>query len=166
MRKPNSTWAPAAQLAIFSSLAIGILGGSGVAAAAGSAEAKLTVTATVLKRASLKTLTQPTSVTVTTADIARGYVDVPIPAQVAIQSNSANGYLLDFASQADFARQIVVRGLTNEVQLSPAGGAVMQPGSSSGVTRTTLALGFRFVLSESAQQGTYSWPMRLSVTPL
>lgn len=135
-------------------------------AIADGSEAKLTVTATVLKRASLKILTQPSAVTVTAADIARGYVDLPVPAQVAIESNSASGYMLDFAYQAGFARQILVQGLSSEVQLGPGGGAVLQPASGSGVTRTTLALGFRFVLSELAQQGVYSWPMQLSVTPL
>lgn len=166
MRKLNSVWTRTTQLAILSTLVLGVLSASGHATAAGSAETKLTVSATILKRATLKTLAQPSSVVVTAADIARGYVDVPAAAQVAIQNNSRGGYLLEFASQGDFMRQILVRGLTNDVQLSPAGGAVMQPSSGSGVTRTTLALGFRFVLSESAQQGTYAWPMQLSVTPL
>jgi len=166
MRKLNNVWIRKAQLAIFGTLLLALLGASGAATAAGSNEVKLTVTATVLKRATLKTLAQPSSVVVTAADIARGYVDVPAPAQVAIQNNSTDGYLLEFASQGDFMRQILVKGLSSDVQLSPAGGAVMQSGGRSGVTRTTLALGFRFVLSESAQQGTYPWPMQLSVTPL
>jgi hypothetical protein len=166
MRTLNNAWTRTTQLAIFSMLVFALLGASGPATAAGSAETKLTVTATILKRASLKVLAQPSSVVVTAADVARGYVDVPAAAQVAIQNNSVDGYLLEFASQGDFMRQIMVRGLSTDVQLSPAGGAVMQPSSGSGATRTTLALGFRFVLSESAQQGTYSWPMQLSVTPL
>lgn len=135
-------------------------------AIANGSEAKLSVTATILKRASLKVLDQPSAVVITAADIAKGYVDVPASAQVAIQSNSSDGYMLEFASQGDFLRQILVRGLANDVQLSPAGGAITQRPTGSGVTKATLALGFRFVLSESAQQGTYSWPMRLSVTPL
>jgi hypothetical protein len=162
MRKAGN----AARFAIFGAMAIGLLGASVPLTAAASSEAKLTVSATVLKRASLKVLAQPSSVVVTAADIARGYVDVPAAAQVAIQNNSLGGYLLEFASQGDFMRQIMVRGLASDVQLSPAGGAIMQPSTGSGVTRTTLALGFRFLLSESAQQGTYAWPMRLSVTPL
>jgi len=166
MRTLNNAWTRKTQLAIFSALVFALLGGAGVATAAGSAETKLTVTATILKRATLKTLAQPSSVVVTAADIARGYVDVPASAQVAIQNNSRAGYLLEFASQGDFMRQILVRGLATDVELSPAGGAVMQPSSGSGVTRATLALGFRFVLSESAQQGIYAWPMQLSVTPL
>jgi hypothetical protein len=88
-----------------------------------------------------------------------------VPAEVAIQSNSMGGYLLEFASRGNFMRQILVKGLANDVQLSPAGGAVMQA-SNAGLNKTTLALGFRFLLAESTQQGTYPWPMQLSVSPL
>ena len=136
------------------------------ASAAASGTQNVLITTKILKRASLTVLTQPTAVVVTAADVARGYVDVAAPAQVAIQSNSLAGYLLEFASQGGFMRQILVKGLANEVQLSPEGGTVMQSSSGMGVTKTTLALAFRFVLAESTQQGTYPWPMRLSVTPL
>jgi hypothetical protein len=163
MEKASNAFARAARLAIFQALALGLLVAS-LPATAGSAEAKLTVSATILKRTTLKVLAQPSAVVVTANDIARGYVDVPTPAQVAIQSNAPDGYLLDFESEGDFMRQTLVRGLANDVQLSPAGGAIAQRGA--GVTRITLALGFRFLLSESARQGTYSWPMRISATPL
>jgi len=156
------------RLALCGAVAIGLVVLSGVCstALAGSGGAKLTVTATVLKRASLKVLAQPSSVAVTADDIARGYVDMLAPAQVAIKSNTSGGYLLEFASQGDFMRQILVRGLANDVQLSPSGGVVMQASAGSGVTRTTLDLRFRFVLTDAAQAGTYSWPIHLSVTPL
>ena len=58
-------------------------------------------------------------------------------------------------------RQILVKGLDTDVQLSPIGGAVIRPG----IAKTTLTLGFRFFLSDSAQQGTYVWPMRLAISP-
>jgi len=128
--------------------------------------AKMTVSATVLKHATLKVLAQPASIVVTAADIARGYVDVAAPAQVAIKSNSARGYMLEFAAEAEFTRQIEVRGLGSPVQLGPTGGAVMQPPAGPGITRATLELGFRFILADSARAGTYPWPMQLSVTPI
>jgi hypothetical protein len=74
--------------------------------------------------------------------------------------------MLEIGSHGDFMRQIVVRGLGADVQLSPAGGNVTQQASSTSVTKATLALGFRFLLSETAREGTYSWPVRLAVTPL
>ncbi len=165
MKNVKNAWVRAAQRALLSALSVSLLGAS-LVAAAGSNEGKLSVTATVLKHASLKVLAQPASVVVTAADIARGYVDVPSPAQVAIQSNSPGGYMLVFASQGDFVRQTLVRGLGNDVQLGAAGGGVAQGSTGRGMNKTTLDLGFRFVLSESARQGVYAWPMHLSVTPL
>lgn len=162
MRYAKTALIRTVQVAMCSALALGLLG----VPAATAGDVKLTVTATVLKHASLNVLAQPSSVVVTEADIARGYVDVPTPTQVAIKSNTSGGYMLAFASQGDFMRQILVRGLSSDVQVGPAGGAIMQSSTGSGMTRTTLDLGFRFVLAESAHQGTYPWPMRLSVTPL
>lgn len=162
MKKACNPLLRAARFFIFQALTLALLGAS-LPAVAGSAETKLTVSATILKRTTLKVLAQPSAVVVTEDDIARGYVDIPTPAQVAIHSNSPHGYLLEFASEGDFMRQITVRGMANDVQLSPAGGAIVQ---GAGANRITLALGFRFLLSKSAQQGTYPWPMRLSVTPL
>jgi hypothetical protein len=135
-------------------------------AAAGAQETKLTVSATVLKHASMKVLGQPSSVVVTAADIARGYVDVPVASNILVLCNTEQGFMLDFASSGDGIRQILVRGLGADVQLGPEGGSVAQRVSGRGMTRTSLDLGFRFVLSEAAQQGAQPWPVRLSVTPL
>lgn len=142
------------------------LGVAAVALAADAVESKLVLTATVLKHASLQVVSQPGSVSVTTADLARGYVDVPATAQITVKSNTQDGYLLTFASQGDFFRHAMIRGLGSDVQLGPDGGGVAQKATGRGMTRTELDLGFRFVLSASAQQGVYAWPMRLSVTPL
>jgi hypothetical protein len=76
------------QVAMCSALALGLLG---MPATATAGDGKLTVSATVLKHASLNVLAQPSSVVVTAADISRGYVDVAAPAQVAIESNSSAG---------------------------------------------------------------------------
>jgi hypothetical protein len=168
MRAAILATARTARLAVCGAVAIGLVVLSGVCstAVAGSGGAKLTVTATVLKRASLKVLARPSSVAVTAGDVARGYVEVSSPEQVAIKSNTSGGYLLEFASQGDFMRQILVTGLANDVQLSPSGGVVMQTSTGSGMTSAVLNLRFRFVLTEAAQVGTYSWPMQVSVTPL
>lgn len=135
-------------------------------AASDSSTSKLMVSATVLKHASLRVLVQPPSIHVLAADIQRGYVDVVGPAQVAIQSNTANGYLLMFETQGDFLNHTVVRGLDADVQLGAAGGGVTQRSSGRGMSTTVYDLQFRFALSSSARQGVYAWPLKLSVTPL
>lgn len=133
---------------------------------AAASENSLTVKATILKHASMQVMSQPGSVVVTAADIARGYVDVAASSQILVKSNTQSGYMLMFTSQGDFVRQTLVKGLANDVQLGAAGGGVAQPVSGRGMTKTALDLAYRFVLSESARQGVYAWPMRLSVTPL
>jgi hypothetical protein len=85
---------------------------------------------------------------------------------VTVQSNTQDGYLLMFENQGDFLRHALVKGLDIDVQVSAAGGGVAQRSSGSGMRKNLLNLGFRFVLSDSARQGVYAWPMRLSVTPL
>ena len=135
-------------------------------AAADSSGAKLLVSATVIKHASLQVLVQPKSVLVTAADIARGYVDVMSPAQVAVQSNTPSGYLLIFESQGEFLRQTLIKGLGAEVQLGASGGGVTHRPSGRGMSKTVHDLEFRFLLSNSAQQGLYAWPLSLSVMPL
>lgn len=136
---------------------------AGAVAGTGGQRTSVLVTATVLKHASLKILAQPAAVVVTAEDVARGHVDVPAPVQVALRSNSG-GSMLEFASDGDFMRRIVVAGAGGDVEFSPAGGLVttMHPAGAT----SNLALTFRFVLSEGARAGTYPWPMRLSVLPL
>jgi hypothetical protein len=136
------------------------------AAPAAAASTELQVTAYVMKRATLQVLAQPTSVVLTQDDIARGWVDVPATAQLAVQSNSGEGYMLEFTNQGDFVRQVLVKGLDTDVQVGAAGGAVMQRAKGRGVTRATLNLGFRILLSASARQGSYSWPMRVAIAPI
>jgi hypothetical protein len=150
--------------ALLIALAVGWMGMPLAALASG--EAKLTVSATISKHASLQVLAQPASVVITAADMARGYVDVPSPAQVAVQSNTQDGYLLMFENQGDFLRHALVKGLDSDVQVSAGGGGVAQRSSGSGMRKNLLNLGFRFVLSDSARQGVYAWPMRLSVSAL
>lgn len=151
-----------ARQALFGALCLGFLG----IAMADPSVSKLTVSATVLKYTTMKVVAQPASVMVTAGDIARGYVEVPVPVQVAIQTNSPTGYLLEFGSHDSFMQQIRVTGLDNEVQLGSTGGVVTQAAPGRGMRHTTLSLGFRFMLSETAKQGVYPWPMQLAVASL
>lgn len=163
--KNTRTIAQMARTAAVAAALVSLLMVPAGAAAEGNSEMKLTVTATVAKHASLKVLAQPSSVVITAQDIARGYVDVPSPAQVAIKNNS-DGYMLVFAGQGEFVRQVRVRGLGSDVQMGADGGVVSQRVSGRGTGSTVLDLGFRFELSASAQQGVYPWPMQMSVVPL
>jgi hypothetical protein len=146
-------------------LVLGAAAMGGPVAAEGAAS-KLMMTVTVAKKASLEILSQPPALVVTEEDVARGYVEVASPAQLAVRSNSQSGYVLMFEHRGDFARETLVRGLSNDVQLGSGGGVVPQPAAGRGMSRTTLDLGFRFALSKAVTPGVHPWPLQVSVAPL
>lgn len=151
------------RVAVILVTAVSLIGTGDYAAAASQA---LNVTANVPKQASLGVLAQPAAVVITAADITRGYVDAPDSVHLSIRNNSAEGYVLDFASAGDFIRRIQITGLGNEVQMGPAGGLVPQSRATSRPVNTTVSLTFRFILSDVARPGIYPWPMRLSASPM
>jgi hypothetical protein len=129
-----------------------------------SQQLNLTVSATVLKRASLQVLAQPSAVTVSAADIERGYVDVPTSARLAVRSNSPDGFMFEFVSQGEFVRGLRVKGLGAELQMGPGGGFVRH--ISGPFRNQVLDLTFRIDLSSAARPGVYPWPVRMAVIVL
>ena len=149
-------------LALLASLCAGL----SPAAHAGDGAGRLLVSAQVREHLSLRVVTQPMSVAITEADLARGFIDVPAAAQLAIRSNSRAGYALVFESRAEFVRATLVQGLGREVHLGPAGGMASLPPLGPGTTLRSHELGFRFLLSQAARTGVHPWPLSLSIVPL
>jgi hypothetical protein len=133
------------------------------AGGASSRSAKITVTATVPARASLKILHQTPELVVTNADISRGYIEVSAGSRIEVRNNSQAGYLLAFEGLAAPFREVYVQGLENEVQISSGMGWVPQPYTKGTVT---MELSYRFILSENAEPGTYAWPLAITAQPL
>ncbi len=127
-----------------------------------AAGSTMTVSATVLPYSDLKVIGQPSELIVTNADIARGYVDVPIPTKIEIKNNVLSGYLLAFEGLAEPFKEVQIRGLGRDVYINSSSGWVAQPYSQGTVT---LELNYRFVLSKRPQPGTYAWPLTISVIP-
>ena len=130
-----------------------------------SGSGKIRVSATIPERTTIRINRQVTTIVITTADISRGYVDVPTASRVEVQNNSPHGYLLVFegVNGTDrMFREVTVRGLGREVEIGAGGGFVPQPYAGSPVA---MELGYRFVLEKDARPGTYSWPFVLSARP-
>lgn len=152
--------------AIAVALAAGTPAGSITAEAAETASAKVTVSATVLRHASVRVLTAPQTLSISEADIARGYVDVPVPSRLEIRSNSPSGYVIAIESAADFSRGTEVRGLGDMVSFGPFGGVLHVKGGGHGMNVIPVELNYRVLLSDVARPGVHPWPVQLSVMPL
>jgi hypothetical protein len=146
-------------------LALSPVIGMDSAYAAGDASSRVAVSARVQTYVKLEKLEQVQQLTITQADIDRGYVEVADASRLAIRSNSEHGYVLVFDAMADIFTSTRVQGLQGDFELGAAGGAIMQRQATARVP-IELQLGYRFQLARHVQPGTYSWPMAVSIMPL
>ncbi len=133
----------------------------------GTSKARVTVTARVMARTSIKFLYQAPELVVTNSDISRGYVEIPDASRIELKNNNPDGYMLVFEGtngQVNLVKDIQVQGLGREVQIDAYGGWIVLP--NEGLAPVTKELSYRFVLSENAQPGSYAWPLALSVRPI
>ncbi len=105
---------------------------------------------------------QTGSISITSEDIARGYVDVKRGTVLEVKTNNKNGYLLSFENENGPYKEVWVIDKTRTTVLSGSGGLIHQP--YPGTMRVeTKELGYRFLLSDDAMPGSYPWPLRVDV---
>jgi hypothetical protein len=113
---------------------------------------------------SLKVVFQTQALVITQADIRRGYVEIQSAEHIEIQNNNLSGYLLVFEGLNGLFKEVVVKGLGDEVSITSDGGWVAQP--YNGRDPVMINLSYKFILSEKAQPGTYSWPLVVYASPI
>lgn len=134
----------------------------GVASArAETGQARFVVGVIVPARATLTPVDAPTRITVSTADIARGYRDVS--ARYEVTSNGPRGWLLSLSPRLGITSRIEVRGLSNVVVLQRETVEVYRPVAGPA---EPLQLDYRIVLAPGAAPGSYELPVHVAVTPL
>jgi hypothetical protein len=131
---------------------------------AASVRSQIAVTAFVPAQTVSQTVSQPAQITITAADIARGYVDMPEASQLRVTSNNPVGYVVDFFSRLPIFTSVTVSSTGGSADLGPDGGAIVERGSHG--RDIPLHLSFRFNLNAQVQPGTYPWPLALNVRPL
>jgi hypothetical protein len=151
--------------ALFAMVAVLAATGGQCAPASGGTSAVLRVSAIVQRHASIR-MAQPLSVTVSEADVARGYVDIATPVEVTVQSNLQQGYALVFERQGEHVRQVHVHGLQGEVMVGDAGASSARAATGGGMWREMLQLRFRFDLAAGTRAGQHAWPLHISMLPL
>jgi hypothetical protein len=118
---------------------------------AAEARTSMLVSATVVAHASLETV--GSAVSVTEADLKRGYVDVSRTYR--LRSNTPRT-LLQLHPRVGLTRQIDVLGLASPLQISEASVEILQP------ARDLLQLQFRLWLQPDAVAGEYPLPVHLA----
>jgi hypothetical protein len=125
-------------------------------------QASLQVSARIQRHASIR-MAQPLSLTISDADVARGYVEVSAPVEVLVQSNVQEGYTLAFECQGHGVLRAHVQGLHDALTVDSAGAHSARPSAGRGLWRETLQLRLRFDLSPQARAGQQAWPLNISM---
>jgi hypothetical protein len=134
-------------------------------AVAGSTQAAVMVRATVLRHASIR-IAPPRTITISEADIARGYVELAAPVEVEVESNVREGYTLVFERHGEQVRQAHVQGLQSGLLVGDATAMATRPAAGRGLWRELLQLRFRFDLGPQARPGQLPWPLDISMMSL
>lgn len=150
-----------ARAALTAALSLSFLPVAAVAEA-GSFSTVVNVSAVVLAHANLNIIRQPAELVLTDADVRRGYVELDAASILELKNNSRAGCLLSFSAHGLPFQETSISVMGRTVVLRPDGGLVTLPVTG----KTTVALSYRFVLSEGTRPGTYAWPFSLSVSPL
>ena len=122
------------------------------------------VSVNVVANAILQSNYQASQLSVSLADVARGYVDAPSGSRFSVRTNASAGYLMVFYPVGELFESVQVSGLRTPVHFGKEGGIAVQRGlPSAGVVHD---LNFRFFLSPRTQPGNYPWPLHLSARAL
>ena len=131
---------------------------------AATARGEIAVTALVPAQAVGQVVQQSSEITISDADIARGYVEISGASQLRVTSNSPAGYVIDFFSRLPIFTAVRISSQDNSVEFGPDGGTIIERGRHG--RDLGLNLSYRFTLGASVLPGTYAWPLHLKVRPL
>lgn len=127
-----------------------------IPAVAASSTAQLSVSVQVIARTILSIDSEPASVEVSAADIARGYVDLPQSVAFHVHSNDTAGYTLQFEPLASpFSKAAVT--WADSVASYGSDGTWLTRAYQQGTVRGTMSI--RLTIAAGTQPGTYAWPV-------
>jgi hypothetical protein len=130
---------------------------------ASSNSAQMSVSVQVIARTILTVDSQPASIDVTSADVSRGYIEVPQAVLFSVRSNAAGGYALQFQPVSfPFSRADIYWGNTSSTVTTD--GSWMSHPYQQGMTSG--ALNVRLTLAPGTEPGTYAWPVHFEAGSL
>jgi hypothetical protein len=129
---------------------------------AGVTTASITVRATVLPFASVKTIREPATLTITEEDVRKGFVDDGSLSLIETRTNNRRGCVLILNAGESPLKETEVTLEGHTVVVGRQGGMIVLelPG------RRIVSMRYRFLLARETRPGVYPWPFSLSISPL
>ncbi len=132
-------------------------------AMAGSSRTNMQAHAQVSTVFNATLVSQTTTINVTAADVARGYVEIDHATVLDVHTNSRDGYYLSFEAGSHTFSEIWVMDQNRTTLLSNGSGYIHQDNASS---KETKRLSYRFTLPKLLPPGSYDWPLMVSAVAI
>jgi len=107
--------------------------------------------------------TSPARLLLTRADVARGWVDVPVPARLSVRTNSSVGYTLRVRLSSGWVGIAELPDLPGRPVFAGDGGDWDR--ELPGPAAEDLTLAWRFHLEPGTRPGSHPWPITLEAHP-
>ena len=133
-------------------------------ASAGTRSNMVSITTRVVPSLSYQVVYAESTLTLTAADIAKGYVDINRGMELTVKTNSLNGYLVWFSLDGTVLQESGVYDDNNAYGLMRSGGEIHMPYTDN--KYVPKALSFRFYFSPEVKPGVYEWPLSVMVTAM
>jgi hypothetical protein len=132
---------------------------------AGSSKAQMNISVQVIARTILTVDAQPSSISVTAEDVARGYVDVPQAVAFRVRSNSREGYSLTFqpVSYPFSVAEVRWGAQMATVEAGQWMSSLTHPYQQGG---SVGSLAVRLRLASGVEPGSYTWPLQVAASSL
>ena len=131
---------------------------------AASKSAVLSVSTSVLPYVKYDVLHQEGSLTITSHDIERGYIEVSRATVLSVKTNSFNGYLMNFFVAENLFSNVTLREGNNMYSFSETDGEVHFPSHDRHYAEKIFT--FKFDLRADTKPGTYQWPVAFMISPM
>lgn len=128
-----------------------------------SSTASMNVSATVLARTMLSIDQQPSSIEVTAADVARGYVELPGAVRFSLRTNARGGTQLDVAGLDQAFTEMKLRWDDRELVVGRGVAGLLEPYRAPVVEHVA---DVRLALAAGTEPGTYPFSVQMNATPL
>jgi len=133
---------------------------------AGDESATLHVRVAVPSFARVTSSSLPETIEIQAKDLARGLIEMDVPAHVDVFSNSVNGFMLNVIAQPEVVAHIRLNeaSLPRTIDLPAEGGVVTFRNQTSHNRRLNMA--FQFSLRPDISPGIYPFPVSIQVEPI
>jgi hypothetical protein len=146
--------------------AISLIAGAGMSEQVAAATTGMRVSARILTHVSFPSMKIPDQVSISPADVSRGFVDLATPIEMEVRTNSASDILVGISLNSPAFTGATVSGPSGTTRVSPGTPSIVIASHGQGMHTESLSLRVRIELARDTAPGVVVMPVSVLVSPV